>query len=301
MHKIRKHILRNEAGDGGESGGAPAAADVATAAPAPSPAEQSAAADNPAPAPEPSKQESLLKKPGGEQKPAEAQSPAASDWFAKVPEKFIVKGADGAPDPVATLLKQAESYTHLEKAKSLAPAAPTDYTFTPPEEFKDLALDDAASAAFREKIHKAGMSQAQYELVMNEYLAEVPKILNAAAKMQADEARAELGKVWKGDELAKGIDAAQRAIDGAPADVRDAAWEKFGRDPDFIRLMAHYGAQMSEDSPPPTADGAGVSESVESLMASEAYRNAKHPDHAAVSKKVSAYYRRVSGDGPVTV
>lgn len=202
---------------------------------------------------------------------------------------------------MATLLKQAESYTHLEKSKSMAPAAATDYTFTPPEEFKDLVLDDAASAAFREKAHKAGMSQAQYELVMNEYLAEVPKILNATAKLQADEARVELGKVWKGDELAKGIDAAQRAIDGAPPDVRNAAWEKFGRDPDFIRFAAHYGQQMAEGKAPPNADGAGAIESVDSLMASDAYRNPKHPDHATVSKKVNAYYRRVSGDGPVTI
>ena len=213
----------------------------------------------------------------------------------------MVKGADGNPDPVATLLKQAESYTHLEKSKSLAPAAPTDYTFTPPEAFKDLVLDDAASASFREKIHKAGMSQAQYELVMNEYLAEVPKILDAAAKMSADEARAELGKVWKGDALSQGISYAQRAIDGAPADVRDAAWEKFGRDPDFIRVMAHYGQQMAEGKAPINADGGGTVENVDTLMASEAYRNARHPDHAAVSAKVQSHYRRVAGDRPSTI
>ncbi len=201
----------------------------------------------------------------------------------------------------ATLAKITESYTNLEKAKSLAPTAPTDYTFTPPEEFKDLVLDDATSTAFREKIHKAGMSQAQYELVMNEYLAEVPKILNAAAKLQADEARDVLSKHWKGDALADGIAAADRAIQGAPADVRDAAWEKFGRDPDFIRFAAHYGQQMAEGKSPVTADGTTSGETVDTLMASDAYRNAKHPDHAEVSKKVQGFYKRTSGERPATM
>lgn len=284
--------MMNEVADTSTSGGA-----VDAAAPAPAPAAPQADAA-------PAQPTSLLQRPAGEQaadKPA-TQPGAAPDWVAKVPAKSLVKGADGSPDMAATLAKIAESYTNLEKVRTVAPPSPAEYAFTPDPALGDVKLDDALSNSFREKAHKAGMSQDQYQMVMSEYLATVPQLLDSVAKLSADEARTELGKFWKGDDaMSKGISAAQRAIDGAPADLREAAWEKFGRDPDFIRFAAHYGQQMEEGTSPPNADGSGGNQSVDTLMASEAYRNPRHPEHAAVSARVSAHYKRTAGTNPYTL
>lgn len=250
----------------------------------------------------PAQSESILTRPAAAEPAQEAAAapaaPATGEWFTRVPEKFLVKTETGEADPVATLLKATESYKSLEKMKTLAPAAPTEYAFTPPEELKGLVMDDAESMAFREKAHKAGLSQEQYQMIMGEYLEQIPKILETTAKLTADQARAELAKHWHGDEMQRGIEAAQRAINGVPSDIANAAFDKFGSDPDFLRFASHYGKQMREGTAPPNADGSGAIKTVDSLMASEAYRNPKHPDHMTVSAQVSNFYRRTAGSNP---
>ena len=62
--------------------------------------------------------------------------------------------------------------------------------------------------------------------------------------------------------------------------------------------MAHFGAQMREDAPPRDVGG-GTAQTVEQLMASEAYRNPKHSDHLRVSAQVRAHYDKVAGTAPV--
>lgn len=222
--------------------------------------------------------------------------------FAKVPEKFRVSTADGKPDVEATLAKLTDSYTNLEKLKGPAlPASPSDYKFQPPEKFKDLPTNDAATNAFREKAHKAGFTQEQFEFAMAEYFDLVPGVLDAAAKHTAEEARAELQKVWKSEvEFDAGLAAAQRAIDNAPEAIRNDVWERFGRDPAFLQFAASIGKEMQEDRPPQNPDGGtGANATVEALMASKAYRDPKDPKHAAVSAQVNAHFQRTRGDTPV--
>lgn len=273
----------------------PAVDSVVESSPAVAPEATQAAAPTQAQA----QPQSLLTRPAV---PVDAEiaptAPATGEWFTRVPEKFLVKTESGDADPVATLLKATESYKSLEKMKTLAPAAPTDYAFVPPADMPGLVMDDSESLAFREKAHKAGMSQEQYQMIMSEYVTQIPKLLDATAKLSADEARAELSKHWKGDDFTRNIEAANRAISGVPSDVSAAASDKFGSDPDFIRFAAHYGQQMREGAAPPNADGSGATKTVDSLMASEAYRNPKHPDHQSVSVQVSNFHRRTAGSNP---
>jgi hypothetical protein len=75
--------------------------------------------------------------------------------------------------------------------------------------------------------------------------------------------------------------------------------ERLGTDPVFAQVVAFYGAQMREDRPPTNAAPSVQPGDVQTLMASEAYRNPKHVDHARVSAQVQAAYKRMHGDNPV--
>jgi hypothetical protein len=230
--------------------------------------------------------------------PLPAATPAApADWTAKVPEKFHVKGADGAIDLQATLLKQAESYSHLEKTRPAAPPAkPDDYTFTPPDEFKDLKFDDALSASFREKAHKAGLTQAQYEMVLGEYIAVVPQVLDTTLKLSGEEAKAELSKVWQSPAVFEAqMNNAVRAISALPANLQQDVHARFGRDPLALQVLASFGQQTREDRAPVNPDGgAGTPMTLEQIQAHPAYRDPKHPEHAAYSERAVAAAKRAT-------
>lgn len=299
-----------EAGDaaaGGAGGGGDAAA-VAAAAAAAS-AGGGGGPDTPAAAAQPGAGDSLLAKPPAAAPAVAAPLAPGADgapaWAAKVPEKFHVKAADGKVDVEATLLKQAESYTHLEKLRGpQPPATASDYKFVAPEAFKDVALDDSLSASFREKAHKAGLSQEQYQMVVEQHLELMPGVLDATLKLAANECRAALQQVWKApNEFEAGLADAQRAVNGAPAAIRDDVWARFGRDPAFIQFAASMGKEMREDTPgnpsqasTTAADMTGV----QALMASDAYRNPKNAEHAQVTARVQAFFKRVHGDAPAT-
>jgi hypothetical protein len=299
----QKRFMAPEVGEGGGGGGGSAVLeDQAPAAPAVPPAAPEAQVTPAAPG-----NDSLLSKPPASATvpPADsAAAPAGSPaWLTKVPEKFHVKTADGNYDAEATLAKQAESYTHLEKHRGpQPPATASDYKFAAPEAFKDIKLDDALSASFRERAHKAGMSQEQYQMAVEAHLEMMPSVLDATLKLAADECRSELQKVWKApQEFEAGLADAQRAVNGAPEAIREDIWARFGRDPAFIQFAASLGKEMREDkpgNPGQTATGAPDQSGVEALMASEAYRNPKHADHAATTARVQAFWKRAYGDNP---
>jgi hypothetical protein len=277
---------------------APPAAPPATPPAAAAPAAQAPAAAAPA---TPPASESLLPPltPPAKTEPAAGDVPA---WAAKVPEKFHVKGTDGKVDAEATLLKQAESYTSLEKLKgNVAPAKPSDYTFTPPEEFKDLKLDDAMSANFRERAHAKGLSQEQYAFVMGEYISLVPEVLNSVVQASAAEARAELSKVWQSPAVFEAqINNASRAISNLPADIQQEVHARFGRDPLFLRAAAAFGQEQREDRSPQNPDGGTGAATIEAIMKDPAYRNPRDPRHAEVSARAQAFFKRQSGEGAAT-
>ncbi|WP_439587498.1 hypothetical protein [Hydrogenophaga sp.] len=279
---------------------APAAAPAEAPAPAPSPAAPAPApaAEAPAPAPAAAK-ETLFSKPTDPPAPAaEKTEGAAPEWL---PEKFRVL-TDGKFDADASSKKLAESYANLEKHKGQpAPAKVEDYTDSPvPEEFKDVPLDPVLTRSFREGAHKAGLSQPQLDFVMGEYFKLVPSLLNAQAAATADEARAELSKVWSTPaELQSNMTAAERAVAAVPAELQEQIRTEFGTNALFWQFAAQFGKEVGEDRPAAPAGGSQGVTDVEALMRSEAYRNAKHPDHAKVSAQVSQAFSKRVGDAEV--
>lgn len=272
-----------------------------TAAPA-APAATATPAAPAAPAAAPAAAESLYGAP-----PDAPAAPAAANADGEppawLPEKFRVM-AEGKLDLQASAQKLANSYAHAEKrigSGDLPPEAPDAYAYTPPEDFKDLPLDAELSAAFKERAHKAGLTQSQYEMVMGEYFRIVPAMMEGRAAVSAADARAKLQEVWKdpGDYQAQ-MGNAQRFVTSLPEGLRAQFIGNYGTDPILAQVAAHFGREMREDRP---AGGLGVqssSGSAEQLMASEAYRNPKHVDHARVSAQVADIFRRQYGANPVT-
>lgn len=219
-----------------------------------------------------------------------------------MPEKYQVKGEDGAVDQAATLAKLNAGYNSLSKrlgTGDVPPDAPDAYAYTPPEQFKDMTLDDALTNGFKADAHKAGLTQAQYEFVMGKYFTLVPEVLSSVASLSATEAKAELGKVWETPAAyTDGVKSAERAIGAAPESIRDQVFERFGRDPLFIQFAASLGNGMQEDSPPPGGGSGSGADTVQALISSEAYRNPKHPEHTSVSKRIADHFARSAGTAP---
>lgn len=235
---------------------------------------------------------------------APAAAPAGGDeppaWL---PEKFRVM-AEGKLDLQASAQKLASSYAHAEKrigSGDLPPEAPDAYAYTPPEDFKDLPLDAELSAAFKERAHKAGLTQSQYEMVMGEYFRIVPAMMEGRAAVSAADARAKLQEVWKDpSDYQAQMGNAQRFVTSLPEGLRAQFIGNYGTDPVLAQVAAHFGREMREDRPAGGLGAPGGSGSAEQLMASEAYRNPKHVDHARVSAQVADIFRRQYGANPVT-
>ena len=276
---------------------------------APSPAPSPAPAPGPAPSPAPAAPAPLgtlfqTTPPVPAPSAAPPAAPILTDAPAWIPEKYRVAGADGKIDFEASGAKMSAGLAAAVQrigTGEIPPASPDDYKFTPPEAFKDIPVDEAASKSFREKAHKAGFTQAQYELFMQEYYELVPSVLDAAATVSAETARAELQKVWATPaELNANMSNAERAVALAPQALRDQLRQKYGTDPLFWQFAAHYGKQLREDSPPAGAAPAAQSTDVEALMKSPAYRDTKHPDHAAVSARVVAIQKARFGEAAIS-
>ena len=235
-------------------------------------------------------------------KPADPPADPFAALLGKVPEKFHVKGEGDKLDPAATLAKALEHRDHLEKrlgAGDLPPKTAAEYAFEMPEEFKDFQLKDERLAGFKEQALAKGVTGEQFKWMMGEYLKAVPDLMEGAAAMTATQARAELQKVWtQPADMDTGIDNAGRALRALPKDLAEATRE-LGTNPAFLRAMSHFGAQLREDRPPASGGGGQTPQTAEQMIASEAYRNPKHADHARVSAAVREHYTKVAGTAPI--
>lgn len=238
---------------------------------------------------------------------------ADGDPAAWLPEKFRVVDAEGKLDEAASSRKLAESYKALEAHKGplpQAPATPDDYKLEPPKDAEGKPVEgvdfeafvaDPLFKAFAADAHARGLSNEQLQFVVDKYLALAPELMAADQSLTLEEAKAELGKVWK-DEQTFGANllGAKRAIQGFGAEADDvpgsrkALMDKFGNDPDFLAFAAQVATEMKEDSVP-AGMGVGGDEDVEALQKSEAYWNPQHPQHSATKAKVEAFYARKYG------
>lgn len=272
-------------GDAGSGGGGPAPAS------APAPAAPTALA--------------TAAQPGQPAAPAPASAPtgaapsaladaAGVDPLAWAPDKYRVTKADGTLDLEATAKKTADGYRALEKrlgSGDVAPAAPTDYKLAPPEALADtFKADDPNLQAFLKSAHAAGMSQKQLDVAMGAFFQWAPQIAGASQQLDADQARAKLAEMWPDAvERRQNASAAFRALTAAAGPDFDRLQQKFGNDPDFIRIAAVFGSQMREDTSPGSAPPGGTPD-VKELMSHPAYTDPRHPQHERISAQVRAAF-----------
>lgn len=230
--------------------------------------------------------------------PSQADTSAPSEVGQWLPQKFHVRGADGTMDLAASSQKLAQAYDHAVRRigkPEAAPESPSAYTLTVPEHL-ELENAEEAFAPFMERAHAAGLSQEQLDFVMREYFDALPAFMNDAAAVTLDQAKAELAQVWTTpEEMQSNLVAAERAVAAMPPDLQEDVKARFGTDPVFWRFAAHFGREVGEDRPAAPAGGHSGGQDVSALMRTEAYRNAKHPDHARVSAQVRNHFERTAG------
>lgn len=282
MFKRRPVLMDEQPGAAG--GGAPAPTPTPAAPPT---AQPPAPAPAPAPAPGPS---------------ALTPTPPAPAEF--IPEKFRVLGADGkALDLEASSRKMAESYAHLEGrvgSGDLPPKAADDYTVTVPDQFKEHWKDDDRTKAFRADAHKAGLTQKQFDFVMERYFTVAPQLVQGAVDSSVETVRGALEKSW-GAEYGKQLDAAMKAFEAYAAPEDKGKFDSLMTDPALAyRILAKIGPELGEAGGIPAAAVAAQADEIRTLLTSEAASNPRHPDHRATRAKIDAYYNAKHGTAPVT-
>lgn len=240
--------------------------------------------------------------PGTLFSPSQAHTDTPAEVAQWMPQKFQVRGADGSMDLAASSQKLAQAYDHAVRRFGKpegAPESSSAYTLTVPEHL-ELEIPEGTFAPFFERAHAAGLSQAQLDFVMAEYFDALPAFMNDAAAVTLDQAKAELAHAWPDPaEMERNLKAAERAVAAMPPDLQEDVKARFGTDPVFWRFAAHFGKEVGEDRPAAPAGGATGGQDVSALMRSEAYRNARHPDHARVSAQVRNHFERTAGNEPV--
>lgn len=247
---------------------------------------------------------------GGAAKPTESGSLLAAgakpdtNTTDYIPEKLRVLKEDGTLDLDASSRKLAEVYASAEKrigTGDLPPKAAEEYAVTVPDAFKETwkPEEDQGFQAFRTKAHEAGMTQKQMDLVMGQYFEMAPQLVAGAAILDAQAGAAELKKVWSTDaDFNRNIGHAFAATTAIAAkaglSIDSIMSSSLGNNPDFLRLMAVLGPELKEDSNP-GGDVLGSQDAVNDLMASEAYINPNHKDHAKVSAQVRAFFEKKHG------
>jgi NAD(P)-dependent dehydrogenase (short-subunit alcohol dehydrogenase family) len=216
----------------------------------------------------------------------------------RIPEKFRVLAEGDKFDLEGSAGKMADAYSALEKrlgTGDLPPDAPEKYQIDGKAIAEDFDADnfmkDESTQSFLKAAHAKGMTNAQVQFAIEYALKEfAPQMVKDQATLSSDQCVQSLSKEW-GDQHADNFKAANRAFLSLPDDLRGAVDKELGNNPAFVKVMALFGKEMSEDSSAANATGATIAD-IQTLMASPAYNDPNHAEHARVSEQVRQHYAR---------
>lgn len=221
-----------------------------------------------------------------------------------VPEKYQVMRDDGTLDLEQSAKKLSEGYSHLEKrlgTGDIPPRSADEYDIDLNSEFYsfDDFKQEPENQEFLGKAHELGMTQKQLEFVLGEYARRLPELVMAGKELDIESAHQALSETWKTEtDFNQNLRSAYQAFQryAAPEDLSKI--DQVGNNPIVIKLLANIGKHLQED--------AGISrtigfqqQDIRQVMASEAYRNPKHPDHKATHARVKRYYESNYGNQPI--
>jgi hypothetical protein len=226
--------------------------------------------------------------------------------------KLVGKKTIGIPDETATPEALREFYSKLG-----CPEAPEHYTTRLPEGTPEgFALQQDRLGRFQKLFHEVGITRAQGERILSEYVAdEVKLITDQGGQLKAEQERAmqDLQVRYGGDYMVR-LESAQAVVnqfgdDGIRAKLSDPKFGSLGNDADFIGLMVKVAEVMGEDTAVGSSDGkfasgpAGAKQQIQDLMADPAfvkrYTNKGELGHQDAVNQVLALHRVVS-PGKVT-
>jgi len=92
--------------------------------------------------------------------------------------------------------------------------------------------------------------------------------------------------------------AIQKGTEGEPPEFKDRIVEKYGNDPDFVRLLGNLGGQFNEtgsvsatDMQPTPAD---IEKKIKDIYNSEAFNKPMHPDHRSTMDTLARLHKEKS-------
>lgn len=246
---------------------------------------------------------------GGDVPPADGGGllddvPSQDNWL---PEKFAVKGEDGALDIAASSKKLAEGYTNLEKlvgSGEKPPKTPEEYDLKlgegvkfDAEAFEEMKKDPEMQS-FLKGAHAKGLTNDQVNYVLSEYLPRVQTVAEGAQQLDLQAAQTELKELWGEHDYNQNIELATAAFKAfVPAKYQDRINDL--RDPLIVSILASVGKEMGEDSPSTNAITKAMTDNREELMRHPAYFDTKHPEHKDIAERVRRSYERTYGNKPV--
>jgi len=157
-----------------------------------------------------------------------------------------------------------------------------------------------------EKLHAAGASQKVIEIAINDYVAEKVEVHNGSYKKIEDAntaAQALLRKEWGTGYDANAQLADKTLIHGAKGDkdLSKRLAEKYGNDPDMIRVLANLGNEFHEDvmgigsSRPGDLTPAAAQMKINEILQNpgHAYFNGQDPAHNQAVEQVTQLHQLV--------
>lgn len=213
-----------------------------------------------------------------------------------LPEKFLVKDAEGNEDWQEITKKLHGSYQHLEKrlgSGDVPPESAEGYEIADylPEGF---TRDTEGEAPIMSEFHKLGLSNAQAQGIMTLFGQKLSEGVESEKASMESAMQTLQSDVWpKPEEYERNLQRSNFALSLADNDLvqRISNDPKMMNNPDLIQLLAFFGSEFEEDHPADSLD-AGEIENIEQLRTSPAYLDAKHPDHKRTVDKVTAAYGR---------
>ena len=158
------------------------------------------------------------------------------------------------------------------------------------EEFKAIPENQA----FLERAREAGLDSKSLNFLLGEYNQLIPNLMAGNAALDNEACITAMKESW-GEQTDSNFKFAQAAannvIQNGILTAEEVNSPEFGNNPLVLKMAAYFGQQLQEDTPPSNTQQNGAVD-VQSLMKSEAYLNASHPDHKRVYEQVVQSYQK---------
>lgn len=149
---------------------------------------------------------------------------------------------------------------------------------------------------FLERAREAGLSSEHLGFLLGEYNQLIPSLMEGNAALDNEACISAMKETWGGEtdtNFGFARAAANNAIQNGILTAEEVNSPEFGNNPLVLKMAAYFGSQLQEDTPPANTQQSGA-EDVQSLIASEAYMNERHPDHKRVYAQVEKHFAKAN-------